>query len=56
MGILASVLLLIGDFGTTADSHSTILAIFIGIGYMQLMTWVFLISRKLFQLGQHGRK
>lgn len=56
VGLLASVLLLAGDFGTTADSHSTILAIFIGIGYLLLMAWFFLLARRLFQLGRLGRK
>jgi len=51
VGILASVLLLIGDLSTTANSHSNIIAILIGIGYVLLMTWFFLIARKLFQLG-----
>ncbi len=51
VGILASVLLLIGDLSTTANSHSTIIAILIGIGYVLLIPWFFLIARKLFQLG-----
>ena len=33
LGILASVLLLAGDFGTTENSASTIVAVLIGIGY-----------------------
>lgn len=36
-GILASVLLLAGDIGTTANSHSDLIAILIGIGYVLLM-------------------
>ena len=52
VGILASVLLLAGDFGTTANSPSNIVAILVGIGYILLMTWFFLIGRRLFQLGQ----
>ena len=52
VGILASVLLLAGDFGTTENSASTIVAVLIGIGYVLLMTWFFLIARRLFQLGQ----
>src|SRR5690242_16276747 len=56
VGILASLLLLVGDFGTTADSSSTILATFIGTGYVLLMTWFFLIAQRLFQLAQHLEK
>jgi len=52
VGILASVLLLAGDLGTTENSTSTIVAILIGIGYVLLMTWFFLIARRLFQLAQ----
>jgi hypothetical protein len=55
-GILASLLLLAGDFGTTANSHSTIVAILVGIGYVLLMTWFFLVGRRLLQLGQSGSK
>jgi hypothetical protein len=53
MGMLASVLLLVGDFGTTANSPSTIVAILVGIGYVLMMTWFFLIARTLFQLWQN---
>jgi hypothetical protein len=53
VGILSSVLLLVGDFGTTANSFSTIVAIFVGVGYVLLMMWFFLIARWLFQLGQN---
>ena len=53
VGILSSVLLLAGDFGTTENSPSTIVAVLIGIGYVLLMTWFFLIARRLLQLG-HG--
>jgi hypothetical protein len=52
VGILSSVLLLAGDFGTTGNSPSTIVAVLIGIGYVLLMTWFFLIARRLLQLGQ----
>jgi hypothetical protein len=52
VGILASLLLLVGDFGTTANSPSTIVAILVGIGYILLMTWFLLIGRRLFQLGR----
>jgi len=53
VGILSSALLLAGDFGTTESSPSTIVAVLIGIGYVLLMTWFFLIARRLLQLG-HG--
>ena len=52
VGILASVLLLAGDLGTTENSPSIIVAVLIGIGYVLLMTWFFLIARRLLQLGQ----
>jgi hypothetical protein len=52
LGILSSVFLLIGDFGTTANSHSSIRAVLIGIGYVLLMTWFFVVAQRLFQLGK----
>jgi hypothetical protein len=52
VGILASVLLLVGDFSTTASSHSTILAVLTGIGYVILMIWFFLVAQRLWQLGE----
>lgn len=51
LGILASVLLLVGDLGTTPGSPSNILAILIGIGYVLLTAWFFLVGRRLLQLG-----
>ncbi len=51
VGILASVLLLVGDLGTTPGSQSNILAILIGIGYVLLTAWFLLIGRRLLQLG-----
>jgi hypothetical protein len=51
VGILASVLLLAGDFGTEPNAHSTIVAGLVGIGYVLMMAWFFLISQRLFQLG-----
>ena len=51
VGMLASVLLLADDFGTTANSPSTIVTILIGIGYVLMMTWFFMIPRRFFQLG-----
>jgi hypothetical protein len=50
MGILASALLLVGDF-SAGVLHSNIITTLCGIGYVLLMTWFFLISRRLFQLG-----
>ncbi len=52
VGILASVLLLIADVSTTPDSHSSIVAMLIAIGYVLLTAWFFLIARKLLELGQ----
>jgi hypothetical protein len=51
-GLVASVLLLWGDLSTTPDSHSTIIAILIAIGYVLLLTWFFLIAQRLIQLGR----
>jgi hypothetical protein len=56
VGIMASVLLLIGDFATTADSPSNPLAILIASGYLLLMAWFFLVGRKLLLLGRLERK
>ncbi|MFZ5515279.1 MAG: hypothetical protein ACOY90_01490 [Candidatus Zhuqueibacterota bacterium] len=56
VGVLGSVLLLVGDFGTTANSPSTVVAILVGIGYVLMMTWFFLIARRLFQLRQNTSK
>lgn len=51
-GISANVLLLAGDFGTKTDSPSAVMAICMGIGYVLLLIWFFLIARSLFQLRQ----
>jgi hypothetical protein len=51
VGILACLLLLVGDFGTTANSTSTIVAILVGAGYVLLIIWLFSISRRFSQLG-----
>ncbi len=56
VGILASVFLLAGDFGTAPNSHSDIIAILIGIGYVFLMTWFFLVGQRLFQLRYRSSK
>jgi hypothetical protein len=52
MGIVASALLLAGDVGTSANSHSTFVAMLMGIGCVLLMAWFFLIGQRLLQLGQ----
>jgi lysylphosphatidylglycerol synthetase-like protein (DUF2156 family) len=52
VGILASSHLLLGDFGTGANSHSIVVAILMGIGYVLLTIWYFLIGRKLLKLKQ----
>jgi len=52
-GIVASALLFFaGDIATAIFSYSNITAILIGIGYVLWMIWLFLIGRKLVQLGQ----
>jgi hypothetical protein len=48
VGIIANVLLLMGDFG--ANPASTIYAIAVAVGYLLLMFWFFLIARRLFQI------
>jgi hypothetical protein len=49
MGILAAVLLLVGDL-SAGMLHSNIIAILFGIGYALLITWLFLVARKLFKI------
>jgi hypothetical protein len=56
MGLLASLLLLVGDFGTTENVHSSLLAICLGIGYVLMLVWIFMIARRLFQLGRSERR
>lgn len=50
-GILASVLLLVGDLSVSI-ARSSIIAILIGIGYVLLITWFFMVGRRLFQLSK----
>ncbi len=54
-GILASILLLIGDF-SVGIVHSNIIAILIGIGYVLLIIWFCLVALRLLHLGRadHG--
>ena len=51
VGILASVLLLVGDFSVGAIPPLGITAMLFGIGYMLFITWYFLNAQRLFQLG-----
>lgn len=55
IGILTSVLLLVGDFSAGVIPPSTVIATLVGIGYVLLMMWHFLVARKLFQLGMSER-
>ena len=48
IGILASLLLLVGDFSAGMPPNAMIAFLF-GIGYMLLILWFFLIARRLFQ-------
>jgi hypothetical protein len=50
MGILASVLLLVGDFSAGAIPPLAIIATLFGIGYVCLIIWFFRVARRLFQL------
>jgi hypothetical protein len=50
VGILACVCLLVGDFGTSEITHSSTVALLVGIGYVLLMIWFFLVGRRLLQL------
>lgn len=51
VGILASVLLLAGDF-SVGIPHSTMIAALFGIGYVLLTAWFFLVGRRLSQFGK----
>jgi hypothetical protein len=51
MGILASLLLLAGDFSVGIPNSNIIAALF-GIGYVLMMTWFFLVGWRLLQLGR----
>jgi len=50
-GILASVLLLVGDFSAGVIPPLTIVATLFAIGYVLLIIWFFLIAFRLIQLG-----
>ncbi len=49
MGLLVSILLLAGDFGTGL-SPNNILAVSTGIGYGLLTIWLLVVGRRLFQV------
>lgn len=51
VGLAASVLLLVGDLTASIALSSTI-AILVGIGYILIIIWLFLVGRRLFQLGR----
>ena len=51
MGLLSSALLLFGDI-SEGITHSYVIAILTGIGYVLLIVWFFLIAKSLFQRGQ----
>ncbi len=53
VGILASILLLIGDI-SVGIVHSNLIPILIGIGYVLLTTWFFMVARRLLQIGRAG--
>jgi hypothetical protein len=52
LGILASVLLLAGDFTAGLIPPTYLMAALFGLGYVLLILWFFLIGRNLFQLGK----
>jgi hypothetical protein len=47
LGILAAVLLLVGDL-SAGMLHSNGIAILFGVGYALMITWLFLVARRLF--------
>jgi hypothetical protein len=49
MGIISSIFLLVGDI-SVGVSHSDVIAILTGTGYLVLTAWFFLIAQRLFQL------
>lgn len=51
MGILASLLLLAGDFSVGIPNSNMIAALF-GIGYVLMMIWFFLVGQRLLRLGR----
>ena len=55
LGILASVLLLVGDFSAGVIPPMAGMATLVGTGYVFLVIWFFLMARKLFQLSSGAR-
>jgi hypothetical protein len=55
MGILAGVLLLVGDF-TVGVVQSDIITMFFAAGYVLMMIWLFLIAGRLFQPSLSGMR
>ncbi len=51
VGILASVLLLVGDLSVSM-AQSSVIGMLTGVGIVLLMTWLLLVARRLFALGQ----
>jgi hypothetical protein len=51
MGIVSGLLLLVGDLGAST-APSNMLAILMGVGYVLLMSWLFLVGFKLLRIGQ----
>ncbi len=51
LGLLASILLLAGDFGTGL-APNTVLAVSTGIGYVLLIGWLFVVAGRLFELAR----
>ncbi len=52
VGILAALLLLVGDFTSGIIPPSAIMAALFGVGYVLFITWLFMIAGRLFQLGR----
>lgn len=50
VGVIANVLLLIGDLGTNPITASTLFATVIAVGYVLLITWFFLIAGRLYKI------
>ena len=49
LGILANLLLLVGDFGT-GGFRGPVVASFVGVGYVLLVAWFVLLGRRLLGL------
>jgi hypothetical protein len=52
IGLVASALLLAGDLSAGAIPPSNLVATLFGIGYVLLIVWIFLVARRLFQMGE----